>query len=67
MSIKRLEVPTSGLLLVMTAFPVLIGQTGRNRTKSKEKGGRRDKFKDYKRREEKKTEKKTHNITRPAP
>ena len=32
-----------GLLLVMSTFPVLIGQTGRKRTKSKEKGGRRDK------------------------
>jgi hypothetical protein len=34
---------TSGLLLVMSTFPVLIGKTGRKRTKSKEKGGRRDK------------------------
>jgi hypothetical protein len=42
MSIERLEAITSDLLLVMTAFPLLIGQTGRNRTKSKEKGERRD-------------------------
>jgi hypothetical protein len=63
MSVDRREVATSGLLLVMSTFPVLIGQAERKGTKSKEKGGRRDKINHYKRREEKETQKKTHNIT----
>ncbi len=43
MSLERLEVVASGLSFVMSSFPLLSVKKGRNRIKSKEKGGRRDK------------------------
>jgi len=52
MTVERLEVAASGLSLVMSTFPVLIGPKGKKRQN-----------KNYKKREEKQTEKKKHNIT----
>jgi len=43
MSLERLEVAASGLSFVMSSLPLLSVKKGRNRIKSKEKGGRRDK------------------------
>jgi hypothetical protein len=50
MSIERLEVAASGLSLVMSTFPVLIGQKEEKEPNPKKK------------KEEKQTEKKKHNI-----
>jgi len=42
MSLERLEVAASGLSFVMTTFPLLSIEKGREGIKYKEKGGRRD-------------------------
>jgi hypothetical protein len=44
MSLERLEVAASGLSFVMTTFPLLSVEKGRKGRRSKEKGGRRDKY-----------------------
>ena len=59
----RLEVAASGLSLVMSTFPVLIGPKGKKRKKIQRKRRKKRQNKNYKKREEKQTEKKRHNIT----
>ena len=65
MSVERLEVAASGLSLVMSTFPVLIGQKKEEKEPdSKKKEEEETKNKNYRRREEKQeAEKKKHNIT----